>query len=92
MEQVYRIRNMKKFEGKSLREISQITGHDFETVKKYIEKDDFNLTLRPKQRRKSKLSPYRTIVNYNKMYIIFNKFKDVVFTFFHYNKSLLSPL
>jgi transposase len=62
MEQVYRIRNMKKFEGKSLRKISQITGHDFETVKKYIEKDDFNLAIRPKQRRKSKLSPYRSIV------------------------------
>jgi hypothetical protein len=27
MEQVYRIRNMKKFEGKSLRKISEITGH-----------------------------------------------------------------
>ena len=62
MEQVYRIRNMKKFEGKSLRKISQLTGHDFETVKKYVEKDDFNQILRPKQRRKSKLSPYRGIV------------------------------
>jgi transposase len=62
MEQVYRIRNMKKFEGKSLREISQITGHDFETVKKYVEKEDFNQTIRPKQRRKGKLSPYRSIV------------------------------
>ena len=51
MEQIYRIRNMKKFEGKSLRKISQITGHDFETVKKYIEKEDFNQTLRPKQKR-----------------------------------------
>jgi transposase len=62
MEQVYRIRNMKKFEGKSLRKISKITGHDFETVKKYVEKEDFNLMIRPKQRRKSKLSPYRSIV------------------------------
>jgi transposase len=62
MEQVYRIRNMRNFEGKSLRKISQLTGHDFETVKKYVEKDDFNHTIRPKQRRKSKLSPYRSIV------------------------------
>jgi transposase len=62
MEQVYRIRNMKKFEGKSLRKISQLTGHNFETVKKYVEKDDFNQTIRPKQRRQSKLSPYRSIV------------------------------
>jgi transposase len=62
MEQVYRIRNMRKFEGKSLRKISQLTGHDFETVKKYIEQDDFNHNIRPKQRRKSKLSPYRSVV------------------------------
>jgi hypothetical protein len=54
MEQVYSIRNMKKFEGKSLRKISKITGHDFETVKKYVEKEDFNLMIRPKQRRKGK--------------------------------------
>lgn len=62
MEQIYRIRNMKKFEGKSLRKIAQITGHDFETVKKYVEKEDFNQPIRPKQKRQSKLSPYRQIV------------------------------
>lgn len=38
MEQVYRIRNMTKFKGKGLRKISQIIGHDFETVKKYVDK------------------------------------------------------
>ena len=58
MEQVYRIRNMKKFEGKSVRKIASLTGHDFKTVKKYIEKEDFNQTIRPKQQRKGKLSPY----------------------------------
>jgi len=58
MEQVYRIRNMKKFEGKSVRKIASITGHDFKTVKKYLEKEDFNQTIRPKQQRKGKLSPY----------------------------------
>ena len=62
MEQVYSIRNLKKFEGKSLRKISQITGHDFETVKKYVEKEDFNQIIRPKQRRQGKLSPYKSIV------------------------------
>jgi len=41
---------MKKFEGKSLRKIAQITGHDFETVKKYVEKEDFNQPIRPKQK------------------------------------------
>lgn len=62
MEQVYRIRNLKKFEGKSLRKIAEITGRDFATVKKYVEKENFNLELRPKQQRSSKLSPYRDVV------------------------------
>ena len=62
MEQVYRIRNMKKFEGKSLRKISKITGHDFETVKKYVEKENFSQQIRPKQQRRGKLTKYRGIV------------------------------
>ncbi|MDR2572160.1 MAG: IS21 family transposase [Oscillospiraceae bacterium] len=62
MEQVYRIRTLRKYEGKSLRKISEITGHDFETVKKYVEKEDFNTEIRPKQKRQSKLSPYKEII------------------------------
>lgn len=62
MEQVYRIKNLKKFEGKSLRKIAEITGHDFATVKKYVYKENFNLEIRSKQRRRGKLSPYRNIV------------------------------
>lgn len=62
MEQVYRIKNLKKFEGKSLRKIAEITGHDFATVKKYVNKENFNLEIRPKQQRRGKLSPYRNIV------------------------------
>ena len=62
MEQVYRIKNMSNFEGKSLRKISKITGHDFSTVKKYVEKKDFNYEIRPKKRREGKLSPYRNII------------------------------
>ena len=62
MEQIYRIRNMKKFEGKSLRKIAKETGHDFQTVKKYVEKEDFNQNPRPKRKRQGKLSAYREIV------------------------------
>jgi len=62
MEQIYRIRNLRNFEGKSLREISKITGHDFETVKKYVEKEDFNIEIHPKQRRNGKLTPYKNLV------------------------------
>jgi transposase len=53
---------MRKFEGKSLRKISEITGHNFETVKKYVERDNFNQEIRPKQRRQGKLSQYKGIV------------------------------
>lgn len=62
MDQIYRIRYLKKFEGKSLRQIAKITGHDFETVKKYTEKDDFNMEPKEKQKRKGKLAPYEDIV------------------------------
>lgn len=62
MEQIYRIKNMDKYEGKSLRKISKITGHDFSTVKKYVEKEDFNQEIKPKRKRTSKLSPYKSIV------------------------------
>ncbi|AKL94714.1 hypothetical protein CACET_c12490 [Clostridium aceticum] len=62
MEQIYRIKYLKKFEGKSLRKIANITGHDFETVKKYVEQDNFNIEIRPKQIRSGKLSPYRDLV------------------------------
>lgn len=62
MEQIYRIRNLRKFEGKSLRKIAKITGYDFATVKKYVEKENFNIELRSKQQRSGKLSPYKDIV------------------------------
>ncbi len=63
MNQVYRIRYLRKFEGKSLRNIAKITGHDFETVKKYAEKDNFNLEPKVKQKRQGKLAPYEDIVS-----------------------------
>ena len=65
MEQIYRIRNISRIEGKSLRKIAKITGHDFETVKKYVDREDFNVEIKAKQRRNGKLSPYeKTIRNW----------------------------
>jgi cytidylate kinase len=52
MEQTYLIRYLRNHKGKSYRKIAKETGHDFETVKKYAEKDDFNLELRQKRQRK----------------------------------------
>ena len=62
MDQIYRIRYLRKFEGESLRNIAKITGHDFDTVKKYAEKDNFNLEPKVKQQRPGKLAPYEDIV------------------------------
>jgi transposase len=62
MEQVYRIKNMKKFEGKSLRKISETTGYAFETVQKYVNKNDFNIEIKAPQRRMGKLTPYKEVV------------------------------
>ena len=57
MEQIYLIKYLRNHKGKLLRKIAEETGHDFQTVKKYVEKDDFNLYPRPKQQRKGKLDP-----------------------------------
>lgn len=59
MEEIQDIKYLKNRKDKSLRAITRETGHAFETVKKYVEKEDFNLKHRPKQERCGKLSPYR---------------------------------
>jgi len=58
MDQIQEIKNLSK-EDKSLREIARQTGYAFETVKKYIEKQDFSPVLKPKQKRSGKLNPYK---------------------------------
>jgi hypothetical protein len=62
IEQIYFISQKTKYEEKSLSQTTKDTGHDFATVKKYSEKEDFNIGIRPKQQRSEKLSPYRDTV------------------------------
>lgn len=59
MDQIQEIKYLKNRKGKALRAISRETGHAFETVKKYVEKQDFNLERRPRQERCGKLAPYK---------------------------------
>src|SRR5690554_6066431 len=59
MEQIYNIRNMYEKEGKSKRAIVRETGHDFFTVKKFIEMEDFSPKAPIKTERKGKTSKYR---------------------------------
>ena|GEM_PF-2673659 len=57
MEQVYNIKYMRKFEGKSLRKIAKITGHDFYTIKRYVDKEDYPKIIKQQQKKK-KLTVY----------------------------------
>jgi predicted transcriptional regulator len=42
MIQIHNIKFLRQFKGMTLRGIAKETGHDFRTVKKYVEKEDFN--------------------------------------------------
>lgn len=63
MAQIKNIRFLKNNKGMSLRSIAQKTNHHFETVKKYVDRADFNLQLRKKQHRKGKLDPYKQLID-----------------------------
>jgi len=63
MAQIQNIRFLKNHKGMSLRSIAKETNHHFETVKKYVEKEDFNLQVREKKHRKGKLDPYKQLID-----------------------------
>lgn len=62
MEQIYRIKYLHDYEGKSLRKIADETGHHFATVTKYTATQDFNLELKPPQQRVAKLDPLKPLI------------------------------
>jgi transposase len=63
MIQRYHIKHLSFHKGKSLRSIAEETGHDFRTVKKYSEESDYNLPIKPKRGRPSKLDPVKPIID-----------------------------
>jgi len=63
MEQMYRIKYLRDYEGKSLRKISDETGHHFSTVSKYAKAQDFNLELKAPKRRAGKLDPFKPLID-----------------------------
>lgn len=63
MEQIYHIKYLKNHKGKSLREISRETGHHFDTVRKYVEKEDYNISMPQKQKRRGKLEPFKHLID-----------------------------
>lgn len=63
MVQVHHIRKLHKKKGLSLRGVAKSTGHDFRTVKKYIEQDNFGPILVENRGRPSKMDPYKELID-----------------------------
>ena len=54
---------LSQYEGRSLREIAQDTGHHFNTVKKYVDKEDWNAEYKPRKERVSLLEPLKPTID-----------------------------
>jgi transposase len=54
---------LSRYEGLSLREIAERTGHDFRTVKKYVDKEDWNEGRKPRKQRESRLDPLKPVID-----------------------------
>ncbi len=63
MERIQYITGLEQFEGLSLREISRRTGYHFNTIKKHIDRDNWNETIKPRKQRDSKLDPLKPIID-----------------------------
>ena len=57
------IGNLEQYEGMSLRAIARKTGHHFDTVKKYVDKEDWNAGYKVRKVRVSKLDPLKEIID-----------------------------
>jgi transposase len=60
--QVY-LSNLSEYEGLSLREISRRSGHHFNTVKKYVDREDWNTQYHPRKERASLLDPLKPVID-----------------------------
>lgn len=57
------ISGLRQYEGMSLREISARSGHHFNTVKKYADKEDWNETYTPRKERVPLLAPLHGVID-----------------------------
>jgi len=55
--------NLSQYEGLSLREISKRTGHHFNTVKKYVDREDWNMGYKPRKKHVSRLEPLKSTID-----------------------------
>jgi len=63
MEKQNYLSNLSKFEGMSLRAIAKRSGHHFNTVKKYIDREDWNKEYKPRTERPSLLDPLKPTID-----------------------------
>ena len=63
MGQIQYITGINDYEGLSLRQICKKTGHHFNTVKKYVDCDNWNEEVTPRKVRDSKLDPLKPIID-----------------------------
>ena len=55
--------NLSQYEGLSLREIAQRSGHHFNTVKKYVDREDWNIDYKARKERASLLDPLKPVID-----------------------------
>ena len=55
--------NLAQYEGLSLRGIAEKTGHHFDTVKKYVDREDWNESYNPRKQRVSLLEPLKPVID-----------------------------
>ena len=55
--------NLSRYEGLSLRGISERSGHHFNTVKKYVDREDWNKEYTPRAVRPSLLDPLKPVID-----------------------------
>ena len=60
--QIY-LSGLSRYEGLSLREIERRTGHNFRTVKKYVDTEDWNEGRKPRKKRGSGLDPLKPTID-----------------------------
>ncbi len=63
MTQIHHIRYLAFHKGKSYKSIARETGRDFKTVKKYVEKDDWNDEPKKRKKKASKLDPFKPVID-----------------------------
>ena len=63
MDDIKYIKRMYDCEGTSIREIMRRTGYHYETVRKYLDKEDFNEPLRPPKDSPSLLEPLWPVID-----------------------------